>query len=108
MRTFETGATRDDDKPFDPEGFLSPQVIRRFSEYMAVHRQQADGALRNSDNWQKGIDKDAYMKSMWRHFLDVWERHRGIEPYNHQMTQDALCALMFNVMGYLFEELNGR
>jgi hypothetical protein len=102
-RTFDTGATRDTDEgKLDPEGFLSPLVIRRFSEYMHDHRVQSDGALRDSGNWQRGIPKDAYMKSMWRHFLDVWAGHRG---YNWTDQEEALCALLFNVQGMLFEVL---
>jgi len=64
MRQFDSGATRsnDDNKP-DYEGFLSPLVIRRFGEYMVKHQIQEDGKKRASDNWQKGIPKDQYIKS---------------------------------------------
>ena len=104
MRKFDTGATRDTDTgKYDPEGFLSPLVIERFNEYMHKHRIQTDGSLRDSDNWQKGIPKDAYMKSGFRHFLDWWKEHRGYE--SREGIEDALCALMFNVQGYLFEIL---
>ena len=72
MRKFNTGATRDvDNDKLDFEGFLSPTVLIRYAEYMHTHRKQSDGALRDSDNWQKGIPKEVYMKSMWRHFMDV-------------------------------------
>ena len=116
MRTFKTGATRDDDtQKNDYEGFLSPAVIERYGDYMTKHRKQADGQLRDSDNWQKGIDKSAYMKSMWRHFLDVWFIHRGYKRFDKQRNEEitldeALCAILFNVMGYLFEILkeNGK
>jgi hypothetical protein len=104
VRKFASGATRDSDEAKDDlEGFLSPQVLAEFAAYMTENRIQADGALRASDNWQKGIPRDAYMKSMWRHFHAVWLNHR-------QGTTDrkALCALMFNVMGYLFEVQHGR
>ena len=104
MRTFETGATRDTDaEKIDPEGFLSPLVIRRYCDYMRQHRVQADGGLRASDNWQKGIPLDAYMKSLWRHFLDVWLVHRGHGYREYQ--QEALCAILFNACGYLHELL---
>lgn len=103
MREFSTGATRDTDtgKP-DYEGFLSPLVIERFGEYMHGHRRQADGKLRDSDNWQKGIPIDAYMKSAWRHFFDVWKAHRGLPA---PPLAESLCALLFNVQGYLHEHL---
>ena len=81
MRYFETGATRNTDATsHDFEGFISPLVISRFGEYMHSHRQQADGKLRDSDNWQKGIPQDSYMKSGWRHFLDWWMGHRKDSP----------------------------
>jgi hypothetical protein len=70
---------------------------------MHQNRIQSDGSLRDSDNWQKGIPKDAYMKSMWRHFMDLWKLHRGNEA--QEDIETALCAMMFNVMGYLHEEL---
>jgi len=109
MRTFTTGATRDEDKEKpDYEGYLSPAVIERFGQYMTKHRVQADKTIRDSDNWQHGIPRDVYMKSMWRHLMDVWLCHRK----NHQLSregitglEDATCALLFNVMGYLSELL---
>lgn len=104
MRQFETGATRDvDDTKYDFEGFVSPAVLERFGEYMHKHRFQADGKVRASDNWQKGMPIDSYMKSGWRHFFDWWKEHRGIK--SREGLEDALCALMFNVQGYLHETL---
>jgi hypothetical protein len=107
MRQFNSGATRDDDQnKYDYEGFYSPLVIKRFGEYMNKHRKQADGKLRDSDNWQKGIPKDAYIKSAWRHFLDWWMEHRG---YNsREGIEDALMALLFNIQGYAYEILKEK
>lgn len=105
IRTFESGATRDtDDSKFDYEGFLSPKVLERFAAYMHENRKQSDGSLRSSDNWQKGIPQEAYMKSLLRHVIDVWMMHRaGTHKANDLQT--ALCAVIFNAQGYLFEEL---
>ena len=106
VRTFDSGATRDTDEgKLDFEGFLAPGVLYRFAQYMHGNRIQSDGSLRDSDNWQKGIPREQYMKSMYRHFMKVWSEHRSefIE-----VNEDDLCALMFNVMGYLFEMQNGR
>lgn len=112
VRSFETGATRSSDAGrYDPEGFLSPIVIERFCEYMNKHRVQPDGSIRASDNWQKGIPKDAYMKGMWRHFLHLWTRHRGFQVMDQNAAADIeedLCALLFNVQGMLFEVLRER
>lgn len=105
MRIFETGATRDSEEgKYDYEGFLSPLVMVRFAEYMHQHRKQSDGNLRDSDNWQKGIPQEQYMKSSFRHFMDMWMMHRGSQLSEATM-EDTLCALMFNIQGYLFEEL---
>lgn len=109
VRTFETGATRDnDDTKHDPEGFNNPLVELRFCEYMTKHRVQPDGNLRASDNWQKGIPLDAYMKSMWRHMLDVWLHHRGLSHKAKEPLEEALCAMRFNIDGYLLEILKGK
>ena len=83
---------------------MSPLVLVRYGEYMMKHQVQADGGLRSSDNWQHGIPKDAYIKSAFRHFMDWWLEHDGYE--SREGLEEALCALMFNVMGYLHEELN--
>ena len=106
MRKFDTGATRDTEEgKLDYEGFLSPLVLRRYAMYMDKNRVQADGALRASDNWQKGIPMDAYMKSAWRHFFEWWRLHResidGTAGVEHM--EEAMCALLFNVMGYMHE-----
>lgn len=110
IRKFETGATRDTDNgKYDYEAFLSPLVIQRYGQYMHEHRKQADGTLRDGDNWQRGIPLTAYMKSLWRHVFQVWMIHRGELVYdtvgNRVYLEDALCAIMFNTMGYLHETL---
>jgi hypothetical protein len=105
MRTFGTGATRNTDvNKLDYEGFLSPTVLKRYAEYLHKHRVQADGNIRESDNWQKGIPKDVYMKSAFRHFMDVWSCHRGV---GNADLEESLCATLFNLMGYLHEVLKG-
>lgn len=111
LRSFSTGATRNlDNNKLDHEGFLSPSALLAFGQYMHSHRTQADGTVRDSDNWQKGIPDDVYVKSMFRHFFDVWSLHRGLSPLspedNHPITMsEALCALLFNVQGLLHETL---
>ena len=106
MRKFDTGATRDTDegKP-DYEGFLSPLVLERYAQYMGKNRLQADGMLRASDNWQKGIPPIVYMKSAWRHFMEWWILHRKacVKGVAYDVLEESLCALLFNVMGYLHE-----
>lgn len=108
IRTFETGADRDTDtrKP-DYEGFLSPLALREYARYMHAHRTRQDGTLRDSDNWQRGFPIDSYMKSMFRHFMDVWTLHRGYPAIdadgNAVELKEALASLLFNVHGMLHE-----
>ena len=107
MRDFGTGATRNSDEgKYDYEGFISPLVLECYGRYMNKHRLQADGKLRDSDNWQKGIPKTAYMKSAWRHFFDWWKEHRGI--LTKDGIEEALMALIFNTMGYAHEYLKEK
>ena len=107
IRTFETGATRDTDKDkLDYEGFLSPLVLQRFAQYMRKHQVQADGQVRKSDNWQKGIPLDVYMKSLLRHVMELWLCHKGNTTNVSQ--EESLCAILFNAQGYLFEHIKGR
>ncbi len=109
MRKFDSGATRDNTEgKYDLEGFLSPAVLNRYAEYMNKHRKQADGKLRDSDNWQKGIPLSAYMKSAYRHFFDLWASHRGVKSAVKEDIEESLCALLFNTMGYLHEYLKDK
>jgi len=110
IRAFNTGATRDADTgKNDYDGFLSPLVLQAYGDYMTIHRIQSDGAVRDSDNWQKGFgDKhyDVCMKSLWRHFLDFWAIHRGYKRNDskdgHEITLiETTCAILFNVMAYM-------
>lgn len=109
VRIFETGATRDktEGKP-DLEGFFSPLALHAFAIHMMKHQRQSDGALRDSDNWQKGIPMDAYMKSGWRHFFDWWCNHRQMKFLRKERIITSICALLFNVMGYLHEYLKAN
>ena len=114
MRTFAGGATRNCDKnKYDYEGFFSPLMFEAFAEYMHAHRMQADGNLRASDNWQAGIGCPVYMKSLWRHFFDLWKIHRGLPATSpedgHAVTaKEACCAIIFNTQGYLHETLKAK
>ena len=108
MRTFKTGATRDTDTTkLDYEGFLSPLVLGRYACYMNKHRIQADGKARASDNWQKGIPQDAYVKSLFRHFMELWMLHRNGQQSGPKV-EEACCAIWFNMQGYLLEALKQR
>lgn len=114
IRTFESGANRDSDQDkLDYEGFLCPKVLESYAKYMHQNRIMADGSLRDSDNWQKGIPIDQYMKSLFRHFIEVWTLHRQsktspLTPTGLAEQERALCAVMFNSMGMLHEILKSK
>jgi hypothetical protein len=109
MKKFETGATRTDDSlRDDPEGYLSPLVIERYCQYMTKHRVQADGSVRDSDNWQKGMPESRGWKGLYRHFLHGWLRWRGFEPHDKlsaENTEEDLCAMLFNINVILHQRL---
>jgi hypothetical protein len=111
LRQFETGATRDlDVSKIDYEACLSPLVLECFGEYMLSCSVQADGSKRPGDNWKKGIPLNSYIKSMLRHVWDVWKLHSGYPAIDRKTGKPvtmkiALCAVLFNVMGYLHEYL---
>jgi hypothetical protein len=114
-RTFSGGATRDvDDNKLDFEGFLSPQVLQAFAEYMHKHRLMKDGSVRSSDNWQNGMPKSVYVKSLARHFFDLWLMHRLdtdelTRPDGEHVTlADTLGGIQFNLQGYWLETLKDR
>lgn len=104
MRVFDTGAKRDnEDGKIDYEGHLSPLTIKAYAEYMNQHRLLEDGSYRASDNWKKGIPLDVYIKSMYRHMIDLLLHHGGYSSRTEEDLQDAICGLKFNVDGYLHE-----
>jgi hypothetical protein len=110
VRKFDTGATRNDDtEELDYEAYLSPLVLERYARYMAHHAVQSDGQKRTGDNWQKGIPITSYIKSLIRHTMDLWFHHRG-HPKKARVEdpQDALCAIIFNASGYLYELLKEK
>jgi hypothetical protein len=108
-RQFDSGANRDTDEgKLDYEGFLNPLVLKRFAEYMHKHRKLSDGTLRDSDNWQNGMPLDVYMKSLTRHFMDLWLIHRDEPEEAREGIEDVLCAILFNTQGYLLEILNKK
>ena len=110
IRTFHTGATRDTDEgKLDWEGFISPLAMRFFVKYMHGYRTQADGTLRDADNWQKGMPRRQYMKSLIRHIWDLWTlwRQSTAHDFEDRMVT-LLCAILFNVQGLLHEIAIGR
>jgi hypothetical protein len=111
-RRFESGAIRDSNEDkLDFESTFDPMTMESFAKFIHKHNKLPDGSMRPEDNWQKGIPKAEYMKSLFRHFMQAWKIHRGHKAYdNHgEVTmEDALNGIIFNARGYLYEILNGR
>ena len=102
MRRFKTGATRDTEEgKLDYAGFLSPIVLESYAKYLDKHRLQADGKSRESSNWKRGIPKEVYLKSAFRHLIDWWKETEGFE--SRDGIEDAINGVIFNCMGYLYE-----
>jgi len=102
-RVFDTGAKRSSaEGKVDLEGYLSPIALMEYGKHMLAAEM---GGKRSSDNWQKGMPLEDYMKSMFRHFHTVWLKHRG-----HQKGDIVtdLMAMWFNVQGYTHEVLKKR
>lgn len=109
MRVFEGGAIRDtEDGKMDFEGYLSPLALEMYGRYMLKHQTLADGSKRGSDNWQGGMGLDTWIKSLWRHFFDLWAIHRGHKQIAREDIEAALCGIMFNVQGYAHEYIQGK
>jgi FMN phosphatase YigB (HAD superfamily) len=112
MRIFESGATRDtSDGKLNYVKALSPIVLKRYVEYLGQHRQQADGGLRDWDNWKQGIPIDTYLDSLGRHFWAVWMLNHGYSVNdNHGQVdiESSLCGVIFNSMGMLYELLKQK
>jgi len=113
-REFESGAIRDNNTDkLDYDEATHPLVEMSFGEFMHGHTYLRDGTRRPADNWQKGIPRKEYMKSMKRHMMDAWALHHDIvvkdRTDGHLVTlEEALNAMKFNINGYILELLKGR
>lgn len=112
IRTFAGGATRetDKDKPSYVKA-LSPVVLRRYVEYIGKHRVQADGNLRDWDNWKQGMPQGVYLDGLGRHFLAVWLLLHGFPASDNHgpvTLENSLCGIFFNTQGILHEILSEK
>lgn len=102
VREFDTGAYRDtDNHKLSYLRHLSPLVLRRYTQYLDKCRRMSDGTLREPDNWKKGMPRNEWAESLLRHVMSFWETTETGEGD----VQEALCAILFNAMGRLHEEL---
>lgn len=112
LRGFDSGAIRDTNiGKLEYYGFLSPLVLKRFSEYMDKHRKLPDGSLRGSDNW-KGLFGDDHNKicfdSLLRHLIDVWLIMDNYPEEARDSLEEALCAMSFNINAILLKVLKDK
>lgn len=109
IRKFDTGATRDTvEGKLSYVKALSPIALQRYVQYVAEHRKQADGSIRDFDNWKQGIPVDAYLDGLGRHFFAVWLLAQGFPAEDNHgpvTLEDTLCAIIFNASGWLHELL---
>jgi hypothetical protein len=104
MREFDSGATRDTDQgKLSYVKGLSPIVLKRYMQYLGKHRVQADGELRDWDNWKAGMPQNVYLDSRMRHEIDAWLAMDGFQ--SEQELVESLCAILFNTIGQLHEIL---
>jgi len=109
MRQYDSGATRSPlgDK-LQYKGFRCPQVEKSFALYMHEHRTQADGNIRDADNWKKGMDKEDCADSLIRHcedFHSAWEGWEVICPDTKKKVSvvELLNAMKFNINAIIRE-----
>lgn len=106
MREFYTGATRDDEQDkLDYWGFESAIADEAFAAYMHKHRKQADGQIRDSDNWKMGLPIETYQRSLYRH---VKAFKKAIEEDRYVDAVDIAQAIRFNIQGWTHEILKDR
>jgi hypothetical protein len=109
VRRFTSGAQRDDDSA-KPEfgGFLSPLVLKAYGDYMHQHRTMRDGSRRGAADWKQGIPQRVYFESLLRHVMDVWFHLDGHPSEAREDLPTALCAVLFNASGLLYETLKAK
>lgn len=97
-RTFSTGAIRDvEDNKEDYTETISWLAFKRYAEYMTDKKKKY-----GAGNFHKGIDIDAYERSLLRHISKYMiNKFEGgsLEP-----ECDHLSAILFNVFGIMHEE----
>lgn len=104
MREFASGAMRNKDAgKLDYEAFFSPLAMEAVAKYMNFHSELEDGSLRATDNWQLGIPKNAYFKSLWRHLHAAWKITRGYGAKEGIVF--SMAGVIFNAQGFLHEHL---
>ena len=107
MKTFKTGAIRDDDEgKLDYEGSFCPLVLRSYAEFMLRNSTMKDGKKRTCGNWKKGVPLLHYIQSKWRHFMTTLTLF--VIGYTKKAMLESLNAELFNTMGMMHELLKAE
>ena len=110
VRVFDTGAIRDSNRnKYEYTRALDPRVLRAYLAFLHRHAEMPDGSYRPVDNWKKGM-AESYLESLFRHVMDLWELDQYGQSYRPEngapvILVDALCAVIFNAHGWLYEHL---
>lgn len=98
MRSFKSGAIRDDDntKP-DFIETVSWTAFRKFGEYMTSKKTRY-----GQGNFKKGIPIESYEQSLVRHLQKYLENK--YEGGTQELNEDHLSAMIFNIFGILHEQ----
>jgi len=98
MRKFNSGAVRDsDDSKPDYIETISWTAFRKFGEYMTSKKGRY-----GSGNFKKGIPIASYEQSLVRH-LQIYLENK-YEQGKHEVKEDHLSAMVFNIFGILHEQ----
>ena len=100
VRVFPSGSTRDTSAgKLSYVKALSPLVLQSYVRYLDKHRKQADGSMRDFDNWKKYMPEDVCLDGLGRHFMAVWLLMQGFPAEDNHgpvTLEDSLCAIIFN------------
>lgn len=103
VKEYDTGATRGGGKKPSHIAYNSPLADVCFGEYMMKHEKQSDGEQRDPGNWKLGMPLNDYAESHQRHSIDFRLILDGFEARDNATLKDTLCAMRFNIDGYLHE-----
>jgi len=103
-------ATRDSNtnKP-NHIGYRDILVEEAYDLYMLKHQKQADGTMRDADNWKSYFGEKHYkvcIESAYRHFEDWWKEFEGLE--SRDGIDEAINGLKFNIDAYYSKVLRDR
>lgn len=96
MKQTKNGMLREDKSAkLNYLSYLDPDVLERYASHMKKGEEK-----HGRSNWKKGgYPLDEYLESMFRHLNSLV---RG------DKDEDHASSLMFNVVGYMYEQLHGK